>query len=243
MKNTGIQNVDVAYSSLIFNKRLVVKTEKVLRRLNNIKNVLVVGCGEGTFTADLKERLPHINFTGSDSSVLAIDTALKTYKDCNFLVADILKADTLPPLKYDLVIIQGLIQHYGEWPDIIIKNALLLSDNIVIAEHNHKRLIGARLRKKIDYTPPKGSRFLSQSDLDQICSNHNLQITHLSFFGFVPFAFSVLPSKVIQFLQPLLEGFPLLPELFAAYVIIHLKKKPGRSSLGHNFIEFKIEYL
>lgn len=207
------------YSSIVSNKRITDKTESVICNLGNIKTVIDIGCGDGTYTNELKQRMPEINFTGFDPAAVAVNLAGKKFPDCNFLVGDILNTGTFPNRKYDLAIIRGVIHHLPT-QSRAVKNAALLSDRILIIEPNGNNPILKWIEKNSEYHVKHEEQSFSSAFLENICTENGLQVKHLSYIGFVPFFFPEVPARIIYFFQPLLELIPFLGKYFGAQTVI-----------------------
>lgn len=61
----------------------------------SVKRVLDIGCGPGNSTVLLRERYPHAEILGIDSSPEMIDAAREAHPDIDFMVADATKLDEL----------------------------------------------------------------------------------------------------------------------------------------------------
>lgn len=211
------------YSSVVSNLRITDETEKVLNRIGNLKKVIDIGCGDGTYTAELKQRLPNVEFTGFDPASVAIQNAAKKYTDCKFLVGNVLDASTFPQQQYDVAIIRGVIHHLPTQSEAV-KNAALLSNRVLIIEPNGNNPILKWIEKNSEYHIKHEEQSFSSDFLQNICTDNGLKVSYLSFIGFVPFFFPTLPSKLIYFFQPLLERIPLLGRYFGAQTVILAEK-------------------
>lgn len=211
------------YSSVVSNKRITDETEKLLRGISGLKTVIDIGCGDGTYTAELKQRLPNVEFTGFDPASEAIGLAQKKYPDCSYIVGNVLDASTFPAKKYDVAIIRGVIHHLPTQSEAV-KNAALLSNRVIIIEPNGNNPILKWIEKNSEYHIQHEEQSFSSSFLQNICTENGLKVKYLSFIGFVPFFFPEFPSKIIYFFQPLLEKVPFLGRFFGAQTVILAEK-------------------
>lgn len=211
------------YSSFVANLRQTDKTEEIIRMMGNIKSVIDIGSGDGTYTDELKQRLPEIEFTGFDPADVAIEAARKRYPNCRFFVGNILDPATFPNRKFDLAIFRGVIHHLPTQSDAI-KYAGLLSNKVLIIEPNGNNPILKWIEKNSEYHIQHEEQSFSTTFLKNICTGNGFQVKHLSYIGFVPFFFPTFPAKVIHFFQPLLEKIPLLGKYFGAQTVILAKK-------------------
>jgi ubiquinone/menaquinone biosynthesis C-methylase UbiE len=224
LANEGYRYTNNApYSSVVSNKRITDETEKLLRHISGLKTVIDIGCGDGTYTAELKQRLPNVAFTGFDPASEAIGLAQKKYPDCSFIVGNVLDTSTFPAQKYDAAVIRGVIHHLPTQSEAI-KNAALLSNRVIIIEPNGNNPILKWIEKNSEYHVQHEEQSFSSSFLQNICTENGLKVKYLSFIGFVPFFFPEFPSKVIYFFQPLLEKVPFLGRFFGAQTVILAEK-------------------
>lgn len=211
------------YSSFVANLRQTVKTEEVIREIGTIKTVIDIGSGDGTYTAELKQRMPEIEFTGFDPADVAIKAAAERYPQCNFFVGNILDPATFPKKKFDLAIFRGVIHHLPTQSDSI-KYAGLLSDRVLIIEPNGNNPILKWIEKNSEYHIQHEEQSFSRTFLKKICTDNGFKVKHITTIGFVPFFFPTFPAKVIYFFQPLLEKIPFLGHYFGAQTVILAEK-------------------
>ncbi|MBL0309418.1 MAG: class I SAM-dependent methyltransferase [Bacteroidetes bacterium] len=207
------------YSSFVANLRQTDITEEIIRKIGNIKTVLDIGSGDGTYTAELKERMPDIEFTGFDPASVAIKAAEDRFPSCKFFVGNILDPSTFPDKKFDLAIFRGVIHHLPTQSDSI-KYAGMMSNRVLIIEPNGNNPILKWIEKNSEYHIQHEEQSFSSTFLKKICTENGFKVKHLSYIGFVPFFFPTFPAKVIHFFQPLLEKIPLLGKYFGAQTII-----------------------
>ena len=80
------------------------------------RRVLDVGCGNGFSTKQFAARFPEIEFFGVDYSEEMIRHAGDDGSDnCRFMVADVLKPQTLPKGTFDLIITQRCLQNIPDY--------------------------------------------------------------------------------------------------------------------------------
>lgn len=76
------------------------------------KSVLDVGCGNGFSTAFFARQLPRVKFVGVDYSERMIAAArAQESPNCVFRVADVLRLESLPEGKFDVVLTQRCLQN------------------------------------------------------------------------------------------------------------------------------------
>jgi SAM-dependent methyltransferase len=212
------------YSSMVSNKRITDETEKIITAISGIKTVIDVGCGDGTYTDELKKRMPGISFYGFDPAQAAIKSAAERYPACEFLTGDILDPMTFPKKKFDIAIIRGVIHHLPT-QSLAVKNASLLSDRILIIEPNGNNPILKWIEKNSEYHIKHEEQSFTSDFLSKICDENGMLVKRISFIGFVPFFFPSFFARIIYFFQPLLEKIPWLPKYFGAQTVILSEKK------------------
>lgn len=211
------------FSSHVANLRQTEKTVEVIQSMGNVRTVIDIGCGDGTYTAELKSLLPDIDFAGFDPASVAIKAAGERYPQCRFFVGNILDPATFPKQQFDLAIFRGVIHHLPTQSDAI-KYAGLLSKRVLIIEPNGNNPILKWIEKNSEYHIQHEEQSFSTSFLKKICTDNGFTVRHLSYIGFVPFFFPTLPAKIIYFFQPLLEKIPYLGRNFGAQTVILAEK-------------------
>ena len=84
-----------------------------------VKRMLDIGCGPGNSTAVLRERYPHAEILGVDSSPDMIEAARKAYPDIDFQLCDVsARLDELPA-DFDVVFSNACIQWVPDHPHLI----------------------------------------------------------------------------------------------------------------------------
>lgn len=215
------------FSSVVSNLRLTIETEKIIRLLGpSIRNVVDIGCGDGTFTNELAVRLPHLSFVGFDPAKEAIEAAAARYSNCSFRVGDILDATQIPETTFDLAIIRGVIHHLPTQKQAI-ENALQLSRRVLIIEPNGNNPIVKLFEKLSRYHIEHEEQSFSSKFFLDIAKSLDLRVQYLRFVGFVPFFFPTVPSRIIYFFQPLLEKIPRLAKYLGGQIVILLERSEG----------------
>lgn len=215
---------NASFSSIVSNLRLTNETDRMIRLVpGKVESIIDVGCGDGVYTAEIKQRFPNVEITGFDPADVAISNASRKFSSCKFLVGNILDPQSFPKQKYDLAIIRGVIHHLPTQVEAI-KNAMLLSDNILIIEPNGNNPILKWIEKNSKYHIEHQEQSFTSRFFVEACRSLGLKIRHLGFVGFVPFFFPEIPSRIIYFFQPLLEKIPFLAKFFGGQIIILASK-------------------
>jgi SAM-dependent methyltransferase len=228
-KNVGAFNSDVrdnqgyryttsaSYSSFVANRRM---TDATLQHIAPMaKRVLDAGCGDGTYTNYIKGERSSLEIVGFDPASEAIRVAHGRYPDIEFVVGDVLRPETFPEGKFDLIILRGVLHHVLD-PAEAIRQCAVRADLLLIIEPNGNNPILKLIEKLSPYHRQHEERSFSSQTLARWCREARCPATSISFIGFVPFFFPTLPAKIIHFFQPFLERMPLLCRFFGAQVII-----------------------
>jgi trans-aconitate methyltransferase len=120
--NAGYQyTTNAQFSSVVANRRLTEATTAKMRP--GLRTVLDLGCGDGVYTAELKQAFPEVRFVGIDAAAGAIAAAQKNTPGVEFRVADALDHASWPQETFDLAIARGVLHHL---PDASVAIANLL---------------------------------------------------------------------------------------------------------------------
>lgn len=212
---------NASFSSIVSNKRITDATLALIPE--SAATAIDIGCGDGTYTNDLKEALPHVFFAGLDLASQAIAAAKNRYPHVGFVVADLLDSGRLPRMKFDVAILRGVIHHLRDGARGI-RNAGLLSDRLIIVEPNGNNPILKLIEKLSPYHIEHEEQSYTSAQLVQWCEESGNRVVNVDFIGFVPFFFPTALAKVIHFMQPLLEKVYLLKKYLSAQVVIACEK-------------------
>ena len=79
------------------------KIQEILEKIENKKNILDIGCGDGRTIIALSQKFPDCNFFGIDNAELMIENAKKLSDNVEFQILDMQKLNTLNR-KFDVII-------------------------------------------------------------------------------------------------------------------------------------------
>lgn len=233
-KNVSVFNSDVKenkgyrytnnapYSSVVANLR---QTQETLKLIDKTAKTLVdIGCGDGTYTAEIANARPDLKVSGFDPAAVAIDLAKEKNPNIDFKVANLLDATSMPNQQFDIAVIRGVLHHLTD-PPLAIENAAKIAKKIIIIEPNGNNPILKVIEKTSKYHIEHEERSFAQSLLKQWCEEKNLKVESLTVIGFVPFFFPTVLAKIIYFFQPFLELFWPLKKYFGAQIVIVATRK------------------
>jgi 2-polyprenyl-3-methyl-5-hydroxy-6-metoxy-1,4-benzoquinol methylase len=211
------------YSSYVANMRITHETMRFITGQKNIRSIIDIGCGDGTYTGELKRLLPDIEITGFDPAVEAIKVAEINHPECFFKAGNVLDTCTFPNRRFDLAIMRGVIHHLPTQSEAIA-NVAKLSNLMLIIEPNGNNPILKFIEKNSKYHIEHEEQSFTSEFLTGICKQYAWNVTSVKYIGFVPFFFPTLPSKIIHLVQPFLERIPILGKYFGAQIVISAER-------------------
>ncbi len=221
--NTGyIYTTNARLSSFLANKRISEEVIKILPVTTT--SIIDVGCGDGTYTSELKKINEKINIIGIDPSKNAIEAAIKNFPDITFLIMNLYNKDEiikLPKVQYS--VIRGVLHHVSD-PYAAIGIVASFSEKMVIMEPNGNNFILKLIEKNSKYHIEHEEQSFSSKQLTTWCIKSGWKIEQITYIGFVPFFFPKYLSKIIYFFQPLLERIPLINKYLSAQIVLHCSK-------------------
>ncbi len=205
------------FSSTVANQRL---TEATLHRLaKDIKTVLDVGCGDGTYTDALQVARPDIVFCGFDASETAVMRASKLYPNIRFWADNVLQPLATSGAHFDVAIIRGLLHHTAD-PALAIANMAQLAKSLIIIEPNGNNPVLKGIEKLSSYHRGHEERSFLPWRLMRWCRQAGCKIDSLDYAGFVPFFCPDNFARAMHVAQPYLERVPVVRQVFSAVSII-----------------------
>jgi SAM-dependent methyltransferase len=223
--NAGYRyTTDASYSSVVANRRMTVATLQHIAP--EVNRVLDAGCGDGTYASDIKRERSSLQIVGVDPASEAIRVARSRYPEIEFMVGDVLRPETFPEGKFDLIILRGVLHHVSD-PAEAIRQCAARANGLLIIEPNGNNPILKLIERMSSYHREHEERSFSSRTLARWCREARCPATSISFIGFVPFFFPTMPAKIIHFFQPFLERVPLLSRFFGAQIVIAAESKTG----------------
>ncbi len=211
------------FSSVVANSRLTRATAENIPK--TCGSLIDIGCGDGTYTNDIKSAFLKMRVDGTDPAKKAVSSAKRKYPGIRFFASNILDEKTFrgKAKKYDAGVLRGVLHHLSD-PALAIKNSLSLAGMLVIIEPNGNNPILKIIEKASKYHVEHEERSFSPAELKRFCASAGARVEKTFFTGFVPFFFPELPARIIYFFQPLLERVPLLRYFFSAQIVMVCRK-------------------
>jgi len=219
--NAGYQyTTESLCSAVLANRRI---TDATLERIgSDVRTVLDLGCGDGTYTAEIARARPGLRVVGVDAAEEAIKEAKKRYPDVEFHIANALDLSTFPDEGFDLAIARGVLHHLSD-PAKAITNLTRCASRVLIIEPNGNNPLLKVIERVSKYHREHEEKSFSAMRLRRWCRDARATVKSLSYIGFVPFYFPTFGAKLIHGVQPALEKVPLLPDVFGAQIVIELE--------------------
>lgn len=193
------------------------------------KSVVDVGCGDGTFTAQLAERSGAAVTFGIEPSPNAISRAsqrFSTVPNLSFRCAtsnDLLNEG----LKFDIAVYRGVIHHVAE-PEEEIRRALTLAKEVVILEPNGCNPMMKIVERVSAYHREHGEQSYSPGRLCTWVENADGKACSVRMFGLVPYFCPSIIARIGHFLEPFVEQFPGLRTILCGQYIVMACRKSQR---------------
>jgi SAM-dependent methyltransferase len=104
----------------------------LLPELKPTTRLLDVGCGPGTITADLAQRLPDGLVVGVDASASVLEGAVVSFPDVSFLAGDLFDLP-FPDASFDVVHLHQVLQHLSDPVGAMVALRRLIAPGGVLA--------------------------------------------------------------------------------------------------------------
>lgn len=193
------------------------------------KNLIDVGCGDGTYTIEFT-KLEVQKIVGIDPAQNAINTAnekalsLGINKIVHFKTGNIYSLDdVLDGQEFDCAILRGVLHHL---PDAsrAIKHISTITKTIIILEPNGYNPILKLLERFSTYHIEHEEKSFSPSTLEEWVKMAGFQIESKKVFNLVPFFCPDWLAKTCKSLEPIVERIPVVRYLCCGQIIIVAKK-------------------
>jgi len=202
LENKGyIYTTNAPLSAVLANKRI---SDAIVELIGaDVKTIIDIGCGDGTYTEEIANRKTNISVSGFDPAREAVKIAKQKYPKLSFFEGNILDASTLGDHKFDLAVLRGVLHHLPD-PDLAIQNSGSIVDRIVILEPNGNNPILKIIEQVSSYHRKHEEQSFSSKKIEYWCLKNNFEIKYLNYIGFVPMFFPAFFTKVVYLFQPVL---------------------------------------
>ena len=193
---------------MLANRRIQI----AVRHLTDLrkKDVIDVGCGDGTYTLKWLEMDPDhvLGIDPAEEAIISAREKAHGISNVSFEVADIFEFQP-PKKRYDVAIVRGTLHHLHDVERAIAKICLMAKEIIVI-EPNGYNLVLKLLEKTSIYHIEHGEKSFLPSSLDRWFVRNGGEIIQSYYAGLVPFFCPIFVAKLCSFIEPLVEKMPLI---------------------------------
>lgn len=205
LKSGGYRyTTEAPLSSRLANRRI---TDASLESADwRAKRVIDLGCGDGTYTAELFRLGEPASIHGVDPAPAAVSAAQSRADDHRITFA-VGRANCLPQGddEFDLAYLRGVLHHMDSPVDALAE-ALRVAPMIVVVEPNGYNP-GLKVLEKVSrYHREHGEQSFSARRLDRWVESVGGKVVARRFVGFVPMFASDRYARVAKRMEPVLEG-------------------------------------
>lgn len=224
LENQGfVYTTNLKYSSIVSNRRI---SDEVKRSIQPyVDTIFDAGCGDGTYTQEIKSSFPQAKILAADPSSEGVRIAQTKYPGIEFFVMDIEdeKAYNVFQAPLDVTVIRGVLHHMNN-PVKGIQNISKVTRKLIIVEPNGNNPILKIIERTSKYHIEHEEQSFSSSTLKKWCEDSGFENIRVKYIGLVPFFFPTFLSKVIHLFQPLVEKIPLINKHFCAQIVLTANK-------------------
>lgn len=232
-KNVGVFDSDVrdnegyryttsaSYSSFVANRRM---TDATLQHIAPTANrVLDAGCGDGTYANEIKRERSSLEIIGFDPASEAVRVARGRYPDIEFVVGDVLRPETFPEGKFDLIILRGVLHHVLD-PAEAIRQCAARADGLLIIEPNGNNPILKLIEKLSPYHREHEERSYTAGQLRRWVDSAGGRIVKGRFGITVPMFCPDWVARILKLVEPAVERLPLVNRLVCAVYVFRASR-------------------
>lgn len=184
------------------------------------KNVLDIGCGDGTFTQTLIQ-MGAAGVLGLDPATAAIEKAAENSKGnqkLRFEVGNVYKLDELQQ-RFDIVVFRGVLHHLPDAASAV-QMAARVANEIIILEPNGTNPVLKGIEKLSAYHRLHEEQSFLPSTIKKWCNNAGAKPTYCRFINLVPIFCPSVLAYTLKFIEPLIEHTPLMRNIACGQVVI-----------------------
>ncbi|HIJ65559.1 MAG TPA: class I SAM-dependent methyltransferase [Candidatus Hydrogenedentes bacterium] len=203
------------------------------------KRVVDVGCGDGTYTAELYCASGAASVLGIDPAGKAIERARNTYReegntlDFRQCFARDLVAEHR---QFDIAVYRGTIHHVGR-PAEEIAMALRLARTVFLLEANGMNPVVKLLERFSAYHRKHEERSYPMRTLKRWVRAAGGAVEHASFFGLVPIFCPAWFVSIGAALEPFVERVPLLRGIVCGQIAMVASRVAGANGISQSGME------
>jgi SAM-dependent methyltransferase len=181
-------------------------------------SVIDVGCGDGTYTAELAARGAPSRLVGIDPSVGAIEVAARRHTALRFEVGDAGWLEATAE-RFDVALARGVL-HHADDPPRLVRAVARVARTIVVLEPNGLNPLLKLIERISRYHREHGERSMRPAVVDTWLRDAGFLPATRRYVGLVPFFCPQLAARMLKTIEPVVEasGFVGRPAL-AVYAV------------------------
>lgn len=189
------------------------------------KRVIDIGCGDGTYTAELMPENPAY-LLGVDAASSAIDLANKRAAHLTSIEFRTLSVYELSNLnqRFDIAIVRGLLHHLYE-VERAITEICKIADEIVVVEPNGYNPVLKIIEKTSSYHIQHEEKSYSPRSLDKWFKSNGGKIISSKYIGLVPFFCPDGAARLLKLLEPMTERTPVIRSIACGQYVQHIRMR------------------
>ena len=189
-------------SSVLANRRL---TEAVVAVSNlDGRSVLDIGCGDGTYTVELKVERMLRSIVGADPNVPALAAARARSSPALAFVAASAYALPFADDAFEVGQLRGVLHHMDD-PSAALREALRVCRSVVVIEPNGYNPVLKVIERCSSYHRAHGEKSYAPSRLDRWLEVVGGRVTSRRFVGLVPMFCPDWMARLLKRVEPLVE--------------------------------------
>lgn len=221
-----VYTTDARFSSATANRRLTDAAMNVADFRG--RRVIDIGCGDGTYTAEIVQLGHAAEATGVDPAGNAIRAAQARAGDLPVAFFEA-SAYSLPyeADSFELAQLRGVL-HHVERPRDALREALRVAPRVVVIEPNGYN-VGLKLLERVSrYHVEHDERSYAPRTLDRWIRELGARVEARMFAGFVPMFSPDRLARAMKRVEPVLEGLPGLRAAGCAVYVCAAAREPAR---------------
>jgi SAM-dependent methyltransferase len=182
-----------------------------------------VGCGDGTYTADLARRGGPSRVVGVDPSPKAVEVASRRHPELHFEVGDACWLEATPE-RFDVAVARGVL-HHADDPARLVRAIGRVAETVVVIEPNGWNPVLKVIERASAYHRAHGERSWRSSVIDSWLRDAGFRPATRTWAGLVPFFCPTPAARLLKALEPIVESAgPLGRPALAVYAVRGVKQ-------------------
>ena len=182
------------------------------------RSLVDVGCGDGTYTADLARRGGPSQVVGVDPSPRAVEVASRRHPELRFEVGDAGWLESTAE-RFDVAVARGVL-HHADDPPRLVRGIGRVAEIVVVIEPNGWNPVLKVIERGSAYHRAHGERSWRSSVIDGWLREAGFRPAARTWAGLVPFFCPAPAARLLKALEPLVESAgPLGRPALAVYAV------------------------